>query len=91
MATNKQFFEYKGYPLVRCKNEIYYGDMSDKYVTLLQIVSTKTEGNLEIADKIKVRLIPTATGIPEKVSDKNGLYQALDIANIWLKRSNESA
>lgn len=84
----KKFFEYKGYPLVRCENDIYYGSMGDDYVVWIQILSTKKVGNDEIADRVKVRLVPTAGGIPEKVSDKVGLYEALDIAHIWLTRYN---
>ena len=39
MANEKEFLTYKGRPLVRKGNEIYYGDMSEKYVILLQIMS----------------------------------------------------
>ena len=33
---------YKGKPLVRKDNELYYGCMTDPYVLYLQIQSTKT-------------------------------------------------
>ena len=32
---------YKGRPLVRCKNEIYYGSLEDPFVVFLQILTTK--------------------------------------------------
>mgnify|MGYP000606322495 CR=1 FL=1 len=35
---------YKGKPLVRKDNELYYGCMTDPYVLYLQIQSTKTVG-----------------------------------------------
>ena len=45
--TNK-FLEYRGKPLVRCGNTIYYGNMNDPYVSMLQITSTKTFNDMEI-------------------------------------------
>ncbi len=32
---------YKGRPLVRCGNDIYYGSMHDPYVVYLQVLTTK--------------------------------------------------
>ncbi len=93
MAEKKtKFFTYKGLPLVRCKNTIYYGDMSSDYVAMLQILSTKKVGDLEVADRIRVQMISTdETQNPVerivKTSEKDGLYNALDIAQIWLQRA----
>ena len=39
----EQFLTYKGRPLVRGGNTIYYGNMSDEYVCMLQILSTKID------------------------------------------------
>ena len=83
------FLTYKGKPLVRKDNEIYYGDMSEKYVIKLEILSTKTEGNLVLADKVKVLLMLSDTEIKLKdriikTSEKTGLYEAMDIGAIWL-------
>lgn len=36
-----KFPMYKGKPLVRCGNVLYYGSMKDKYVCRLEIKSTK--------------------------------------------------
>ena len=38
---------YKGKPLVRKDNELYYGCMTDPYVLYLQIQSTKTVGGVD--------------------------------------------
>ena len=38
--TEQEFFTYKGLPLVRKDNTIYYGNMSDKYVAMLTVLST---------------------------------------------------
>lgn len=90
------FLTYKGKPLVRKGNEIYYGDMSEKYVVKLEILSTKTEGDLVLADKIKVLLMLSDTEVKLKdriikTSEKNGLYEAMDIGAIWLERELKKA
>ncbi len=88
----QDFLTYKGKPLVRKGNEIYYGDMSEKYVILFKIQSTKKVGDIEIADKILVQLMDTDHDVDitkriVKKSEKNGLYEAMDIGYIWLERA----
>ena len=92
MANEKEFLTYKGRPLVRKGNEIYYGDMSEKYVILLQIMSTKKDGDMEIADKVLIQLLNTDSDLRPKErivkkSEKFGLYNAMDIGTIWLERA----
>ena len=41
MAKKSEFLMYKGRPLVRNGKTIYYGYMSDPYVAILQITSTR--------------------------------------------------
>lgn len=89
----EKYVTYKGLPLVRKGNQIYYGNMSDEFVAWLSVSSTHKEGELEIADKIKVHLMRTAKDIDPKdivvkSSDRESLYDALDIANIWLSRAD---
>jgi hypothetical protein len=91
MAEKSKFFEYKGYPLVRNKDTIYFGNMSDEYVCQLQILSKTKVGNMDIADRIRVSEMATSTDLPPdkiivKTSEKTSLYEALDIAYIWLTR-----
>ncbi|NCC07918.1 MAG: hypothetical protein EOM30_07730 [Clostridia bacterium] len=83
---------YKGRPLVRSKNDIYYGSLSDPYVIFMQILTTKEENGVKVADRIHVTLLSTdTTKSPiermEKQSDKNGLWNALVIGSIWLERA----
>ena len=85
------FLTYKDKPLVRKGDEIYYGNMSDKYVIKLEILSTKKEGDIESADKVKVLLLLSDTELDMKkrivkTSEKTGLYNAMDIGAIWLER-----
>ena len=69
--------------------------MSDEYVAFLNIMSTRTENGMEIADKIMVTLMRTAMFTTKdfdpinavvKTSNRTSLYDALDVANIWLNR-----
>lgn len=96
MATEKakkpQFLTYKGKPLVRNGNTIYYGDMGDKCVIMIQILTTKKLNNLELADKVTIQLLSTDPSVRPKErilkrSEKHGLYNAMDIGAIWLQRA----
>lgn len=87
-----EFLTYKGKPLVRCGDTIYYGSMSDEYVIKLNIKSKKMIKDTEVADKISIQLISTDPELSPrkaimKVSEKNGMYLAMDIAEAWLMRS----
>ena len=86
---------YKGKPLVRKDNELYYGCMTDPYVLYLQIQSTKTVGGVDVADKVHLQLLSTDESKPREAcvarqTTKNGLYNALDIGSIWLQKANEN-
>lgn len=50
---------YKGRPLVRCGNEIYYGSLADPYVVFMQVLTTKEENGITVADKLHVMLMST--------------------------------
>lgn len=88
------FLMYKGKPLVRSGNTLYYGNMTDKCVVMLQILSTKTVKDLTVADKVQVQLMSTDPELRMKErilkrSEKKGLYNAMDIGSIWLERALE--
>ncbi|MBR5245901.1 MAG: hypothetical protein IKV25_00845 [Clostridia bacterium] len=89
---NEKFLTYKGKPLVRNGNTIYYGFPNEKYVIMMQILATKPVDDVEVASKVSVQLINTDpnVSIREKIvksSEKKGLYAALDIAEVWLNRA----
>lgn len=93
-AKKEKFLMYKGKPLVRMENTLYYGRMQDPYVVMLQVLSTKEVNGLSVADKVQVQLMSTDPDLRMKEriikkSEKNGLYSAMDIGAIWLERSLE--
>ena len=82
----------KGHPLRRKDNVIYYGDMSDSHIILLQILDTKPVGDLNVATKVSVQLQLTAPDLKGrdrvvKRSEKDSLYAAIDVASVWLERA----
>ncbi len=90
--AEKEFSTYKGKPLVRCGDEIYYGSMEERFVIRMQIKSKKEVNGLEIADKVAIQLLCTDPDLNPrkqlvKSSEKSGLYLALDIAEVWLERA----
>ena len=87
-----ELLEYKGRPLMRKDNLIYYGSMSDKYIVQLQILSNKMVDDLEVATKISVQLQLTDTDVKTrdrivKKTEKDSLYSAIDVASVWLERA----
>lgn len=82
------FLTYKGKPLVRKGNTVYFGDMNDAYIARLTILSQQND----IADAIKIELMLSDTSLSDKerikkTSEKHGFYEALDLASVWLERS----
>ena len=94
MAKNV-FFTYKNKPLVRSGDVLYYGNMSDPYVVRIKVKSKKRIKDLDIADKVSIQLMSTSENVSPrkqiiKSSEKNGLYMAMDFAEVWLKRALKS-
>ncbi len=94
MDTNKKDFplSYKGRPLMRKDTIIYYGSMSDKYIVMLQVLSSGKNGDLDLTKKVSIQLQLTDPDISSKdrvikSAEREGLYNAMDIASIWLERA----
>ena len=90
-----EFLTYKGKPMVRCKDTIYYGNTHEKYIVMIKINSTKDVGGVEVADKVTVHLLLSDQELKMsdrivKKSEKTGLYSAIDIGDVWLERALKS-
>ena len=46
--SESKFFSYKGYPLVRNGNTIYFGNMYDEFVVKIQILKKEKIGDLRV-------------------------------------------
>ena len=91
MAASKELV-YKGHPLRRKDNIIYFGSMADKYIIMMQILETKKVEDMEVATKVAVQLQLTDPELKSrdrvvKKSEKNSLYAAMDVASVWLERA----
>ena len=84
--------EYKGHPLQRKDNIIYYGSFADRYIIMMQILDTKKVKDLDVATKVSVQLQMTDPTIKSrdrvvKKAEKDSLYSAIDVAAVWLERA----
>ena len=92
MADEKNILMYKGHPLMRKDNLIYYGSMADTHIIMLQILETKNVNGTEIASRVSVQLQLTDPAVKSrdrvvKKGEKAGLYTALDFGCVWLERA----
>ena len=92
MADEKSILTYKGHPLMRKDNLIYYGSMADTHIVMLQVLETKTVNGMEVATCVSVQLQLTDPSVKSrdrvlKKGEKAGLYTALDFGCVWLERA----
>ena len=92
MASEKLPLTYKGRPLRRKDNLIYYGTMAEKYIIMLQVLSTRKVDDLDVATKVAVQLQLTDPDLKSrdrvvKKTEKESLYAAMDVACVWLDRA----
>ena len=92
MAEKSTVLTYKGHPLRRKDNLIYYGSMADKYIVMIQVMGTEKDGSLELANKVHLQLQLTDPDLKSrdrvvKKSDLPDLFSAIDMGSIWLMRA----
>ena len=92
MPENNEVLMYKGHPLMRKDNLIYYGSMADKYIIMMQVLASKPVQDISVATKVSVQLQLTDSDLKSrdrvlKKSEKDSLYAAMDIGSIWLQRA----
>ena len=92
MAEENEVLKYKGRPLMRKDNLIYYGSMADSHIVMLQILETRQVNGIDVASRVSVQLQltdPTARSRDRivKKSEKDGFYTALDVGCVWLERA----
>ena len=86
-----EFVEYKGKPIVRQGDDIFYGDLSEKYYVYMMIMSDKKspKGEQTVPGTIMVQLLDSKTKKPEKQKITNGLAEAFDFAEAWLRYNDK--
>lgn len=96
MADEKTILQYKGHPLMRKDNLVYYGSMADSHIIMLQILETKKVGDTDVAGRVSVELQLTDPNVRArerivKKSEKDGFFTALDLGCVWLNRALKDA
>ena len=92
MADKSGALTYKGHPLRRKDNLIYYGSMADKYIIMIQVMSSEKQDGLDVANKVHLQLQYTDPDLKSrdrvvKKSDLPDLFSAIDMGSIWLMRA----
>ena len=91
-SKKNDLLNYKGHPLMRKENIIYYGSMSDSHIIMMQILDSANNKDLSVAKRVSVQLQQTGANVRindriVKKTEKNSLWSAMDIASIWLNRA----
>ncbi len=83
-----KYLEYKGKPLVREGDTICYGDMTEKCILILEIISYKEADGHKLPDKIMIQVIDSKD--PNKIirqGSYSGLHDAFSMGEIWLEQA----
>ncbi len=92
MDTIHEGLMYKGHPLMRKDNLIYYGSMADSHIVMLQVLESREEKGVQVATRVAVQLQLTDPAVKSrdrivKKTEKEGFYTALDVGCVWLERA----
>ena len=86
-TINGSYLMYQGKPLIRQDNAYVWGDMNERAILILFVLSNKEVNGRQVPDNILVQVVSTEnTQNVLKQGQKNGLFAALDIGTVWLKK-----
>ena len=93
IIMENNYLSYKGRPLVRCGDEMYYGNMSDKYIVFIREIATKKFNDIDVGAKFEIQLLFTDPDIKGrgkivKSIERASFGDALELAEAWLNRAN---
>lgn len=90
-AKKKKLPTYKGKPLLRSGNRVYYGNLEDKYILVLDIVESENNNGVDVSKKVKLSVMDNSGEIGNgqvfRKGERNNLYEALDLGEWWLKQA----
>ncbi len=84
--------QYKGHPVVKDANRIYYGEPTNKAIVVLTVLQNSTLGDMEIPSRIIVQLQSTDPALAMKKEkilnecERKTLADALNIGSVWLEK-----
>ena len=92
MAEATQGLVYRGHPLRRVDNLIYYGSMADKYIVMLQVLDAEELKDIKLSKKVSIQLQLTDATLRSRdrvvrSTEKGSMSEAMEFASIWLERA----
>ena len=83
---------YRGHPLRRVDNLIYYGSMADKYIVMMQVLDSEPLKDITLAKRVSIQLQLTSPNLKSRdrvvrSTEKGSLAEAMEFATIWLDRA----
>ena len=92
MAEVRDGLVYRGHPLRRVDNLIYYGSMADKYIIMMQVLDTEPLKDISLAKRVSIQLQLTDASLRSRdrvvrSTEKSSLSEAMEFASIWLERA----
>ena len=87
-----EYLHYMDKPLVREGDTICYGDMTEKCILILEIMSYKEVDGKKVPKNVLIQVIDSKD--PSKIikqGSKEGLYDAFSIGVVWLDLALKAA
>ena len=77
---------FKGKPLIRRDDKIYYGSVDEDFMIEMTVLDKKDVLGQEVAGNILIELKDNRKSKDNQVkkAERNGFYKAMDIAEFWL-------
>lgn len=92
-AKKKKGLTYKEKPIYRVGNRIYYGNLEDDLILVMDILETEKVNDLEITKKVKFHIQDNTgelgKGTNYRTGERENLYKAFDIGSWWLQDALE--
>ncbi|MBR4874837.1 MAG: hypothetical protein IKU87_03315 [Clostridia bacterium] len=88
--TEREKLIYRGKPLIRDGNVLYFGDFEDNFIARFTILETKNVNDLDMATKITIELLEKngddiSSAKLTKKAERTSMWAALDIGIYWLE------
>ena len=94
MAKKTKLLTYKDKPIYRQGNKIYYGDLSERLILVMEIVETEEKNGIQLTKKVKFHVQDNTgelgKGVNYRTGERDNLYKAFDIGARWLQDALES-
>ena len=88
---------YKGRPVVRDNNKLYFGEPSNPFMIVMTVLENKQTGNNVLPSRVLVQLQNTDPALAMsgdkivKEGERKNLYDALELGSIWLEKQLSEA